>query len=166
MPLASVMFPKIVQSRVRRDSNNLFGLVVLGTAALGIMGIVTLWVAGPLVVGIVYKSGDIAGTVALIPWYASAMVPLAMANAMINDLLARARFGAVPFLVAVALAYAFSLPAILNRFPGRPEVLLQTLGGFNLLLLAVCAWFKWGIKQDAVSKVGAETNRPRADANP
>jgi HAMP domain-containing protein len=26
------------------------------------------------------------------------------------------------------------------------EIALQTLGVFNLLLLAVCAWFTWGVK--------------------
>src|SRR5262249_47219768 len=127
MPLASVMFPKLVQSSIRREKTNLFGLVVIGTVVLGIGGMMALWILGPWVVRIIYKSGDVLGTVALIPWYACAMVPLAMANVMVNDLLARARFVAVPFMVAVALAYAFSLPAILNRFPGRLEVVLQTL---------------------------------------
>jgi hypothetical protein len=144
MPLASVMFPKLVQSSIRREKTNLFGLVVLGTAVLGIGGMIALWILGPWVVRIIYKSGDVLGTVALIPWYACAMVPLAMANVMVNDLLARARFVAVPFMVAVALAYAFALPAILNHFPGRLEVVLQTLAAFNLLLVAVCAWFRWG----------------------
>jgi hypothetical protein len=153
MPLAAVMFPKLVQSSIRREKTNLFGLVVLGTAVLGICGMIGLWVAGPLVVRIVYKSSDVLGTVALIPWYTCAMVPLAMANVMVNDLLARARFVAVPFMVAVALAYALSLPAILHHFPGRLEVVLQTLAGFNLLLVGVCAWFRWG---------GARTTGPAA----
>jgi len=28
-------------------------------------------------------------------------------------------------------------------------VVLQTLGGFNLLLFGVCAWFVWGAKKSA-----------------
>ena len=72
------------------------------------------------------------------------MVPLAMANVMVNDLLARGRYVAVPFMVGIALAYGFSLPAILNHFPGRLEVVLQTLAAFNLLLFGLCAWFRWG----------------------
>lgn len=141
MPLASVMFPKLVQSRVRREKSQWFGMVVLGTALIGIGCMIALWMVGPLVVRIVYKSSDVAATVALIPWYAGAMVPLAMANVLINDSLARARFGSVPFLVAVAVVYGFALPAILRHFPDRLEVVLQTLGGFNLLLLAGCACF-------------------------
>jgi hypothetical protein len=146
LPLAAVMFPKIVQSTVKGQKNNLFGLVVVGTAVIGLCGVLGLWLVGPLVVKILYKTQDIAGTMALIPWYAGAMVPLAMANVMVNDLLARSRFGVVPFMVLLAVGYGFTLPWMLNRYPGHLEVLLQTLGAFNFLLFAVCAWFAWGVK--------------------
>jgi hypothetical protein len=146
LPLAAVMFPKIVQSTVKGQKNNLFGLVVVGTAVIGLCGMLGLWLVGPLVVKILYKTQDIAGTMALIPWYAGAMVPLAMANVMVNDLLARSRFGVVPFMVLLAVGYGFTLPWMLNRYPGHLEVLLQTLGAFNILLFAVCAWFAWGTK--------------------
>ncbi len=144
MPLAAVMFPKLVQANVRSEKSNLFVLVVLGTAVLGLCGMLGLWLVGPVVVKMLYKSGDLSGTMALIPWYAGAMVPLALANVMVNDLMARARFQVVPYMVLLALAYGISLPLILNRFPGRLEVVLQTLGGFNLLLFLICAWFVWG----------------------
>jgi len=128
---------------VKREKNNLFGLVVLGTAVLGICGMAGLWLTGPLLVKILYKASDLAGTMALIPWYAGAMVPLALANVMVNDLLARSRFGVVPWMVLLAVAYGFTLPWMLNHFPGRLEVVLQTLGAFNLLLFGVCALFAW-----------------------
>jgi O-antigen/teichoic acid export membrane protein len=146
MPMAAVMFPKIVHSSVKGEKNNLFGLVVLGTAVLGICGMLGLWLVGPVVVKIIYKTGDVAGTMALIPWYAGAMVPLAMANVMVNDLLARSKFGVVPLMVLLAVAYGLTLSWMLNHFPGRLEVALQTLGAFNLLLFLVCAWFIWGMK--------------------
>ena len=149
LPMATVMFPKLVQSRVRSEKNNLFGLVVLGTAVLSICGALGLWVVGPLVVRFVAHASDVASTMRLIPWYAGAMVPLALANVMVNDLLARARFGVVPFMVLLAAAYGFTLPWMLNHFPGRLEVVLQTLGAFNLLLFVVCACFTWGVKEKA-----------------
>jgi hypothetical protein len=149
LPMASVMFPKLVQSRVKSEKNNLFNLVVLGTAVLSICGALGLWLVGPLVVRFVAHAGDVAATMKLIPWYASAMIPLALANVMVNDLLARARFGVVPFMVLLAVAYGFTLPWMLNHFPGRIEVVLQTLGAFNLLLFAICAWFIWGVKEKA-----------------
>jgi O-antigen/teichoic acid export membrane protein len=146
LPLATVMFPKIVHANARSEKNNLFGLVVLGTAGFGICGMAGLWLVGPLLVKIIYKTGDLAGTMALIPWYAGAMVPLAMANVLVNDLLARVQFRVVPFMVALALAYGFALPLMLNHFPGRLEIVPQTLGAFNLLLFLICAWFTWGVK--------------------
>jgi O-antigen/teichoic acid export membrane protein len=154
MPMASVMFPKLVQSRAKSEKNNLFGLVVLGTAVLSVCGVLGLWVVGPWVVRFVAHAGDVAATMALIPWYAAAMVPLALANVMVNDLLARSRFGVVPFMLALAVAYGFTLPWLLNHFPGRIEVVLQTLGAFNLLLFGICAWFAWGVQEKAKSESG------------
>jgi hypothetical protein len=151
MPLASVMFPKIVHSTVKSEKSNLMGIVLLGTALMGICGAVALWLVGPWVVKIVYKTGDLAGTMALIPWYAGAMVPLALAFVLVNDLLARSEFRAVPFMVVLAVGYGLTLPAMLNRFPGRLEIALLTLGVFNLLLFAVCAWYEWGAKPKAQS---------------
>jgi len=160
MPLAAVMFPKIVHANAKSEKSNLFGLVVLGTAVLGLLGMASLWLVGPLLVKILYKSGDLAGTMALIPWYAGAMVPLALANVMVNDLLARARFQVVPLMVLLAIGYGFALPAMLGRFPNHPEVALQTLGAFNLLLFLVCAWFAWGAKEKTGSDKIPAADRP------
>ena len=143
LPLAAVMFPKLVHSSAKSEKSNLFGLVILGTAVLAIGGAIGLWVLGPWVVKIIYKPEDVAGTVALLPWYTGAMIPLALANVMANDLLARAKFKVVPWMTLIGIGYAVTLPLLLKQFPGRMEVVLQTLAGFNLLLLAVCAWFTW-----------------------
>jgi O-antigen/teichoic acid export membrane protein len=144
MPLASVMFPKLVQSQAKSQKNNLFGLVVLGTAILSVCGAIGLWIVGPYVVRFQANSSDVAATMALIPWYAGAMVPLAMANVLVNDLLARGRFSVVPFMVLLAVAYCIVLPQMLRHFPGHIELVLQTLAVFNLLLFGLCAWFIWG----------------------
>jgi hypothetical protein len=154
LPLATVMFPKIVHAAAKSEKTNLFNLVVLGTAVLAICGVLGLWLVGPLVVKIVYKTSYVAATTALLPWYAGAMVPLALANVLVNDLLARSRYGVVPWMVLLAAAYGFTLPAMLNHFPGRLEVVLQTLGAFNLLLFLVCAWFTWGVKGKAKMEDG------------
>jgi hypothetical protein len=144
LPMASVMFPKIVHAAAKSQKTNLLNLVVLGTAVLAAGGALGLCLVGPIMVKIVYPANYVAATMALLPWYAFAMVPLALANVLVNDLLARARFGVVPFMVLLALAYGFTLPAMLNHFPGRIEVVMQTLGAFNLLLFFICAWFTWG----------------------
>jgi len=147
MPLATVMFPKLVHAHAKSEKSNLFGIVVLGTAVVGICGMLGLWLVGPIAVKIVYRTGDLAGTMALIPWYAGAMVPLAMVNVMVNDLLARKRFQAVPFLVLLAIFYGLAL----TRFHASPVMVLQTLGVFNIVTFCVCAWFAWGIKSKVQS---------------
>ncbi len=154
LPLAAVMFPKIVHASAKSEKSNLLGIVLLGTAILTICGAVGLCVVGPFLVKLVYTPEYVAATTKLLPWYAAAMVPLALANVLVNDLMARAKFKIVPLMVLLAAAYGFALPFMLHKFPGRMEVALQTLGAFNLLLLAICAWFVWGKKSAKMADGG------------
>jgi peptidoglycan biosynthesis protein MviN/MurJ (putative lipid II flippase) len=111
------------------------------------------------VVRLIYTPEYVSATTRLLPWYAGAMIPLALANVLVNDLMARAKFKAVLPMVLLAAAYGFTLPAMLHKFPGHMEIALQTLGVFNLLLLAVCAWFTWGVKGKAKMEDEAPINR-------
>ena len=65
------------------------------------------------------------------------MVPQTLATVLLNSLMARSQFAAVPWLVAVAAAYGVTLYLRHGSF----IQVIQTIGGFGLLLLAVCAWF-------------------------
>ena len=143
LPMAAVMFPKIVHASAKSQESNLLGIVLLGTGILAICGAAGLCLVGPIAVKLIYSAQYVAQTTKLLPWYAGAMVPLALANVLANDLLARAKFGVVVPMVLVAMIYCFALPFMLNKFPGRMEVAMQTLGVFNLLLFAVCGWFTW-----------------------
>ena len=145
LPLAAVMFPKLVHATVKSEKTNLFAIVVLGTAVLAAGGALGLWLTGPLLIKFMSKASFVPEAVKLLPWYAGAMIPLAMANVMVNDLLARGRYGVVPWMVGLAIAYGFTLPCMLNHYH-RIEIVLQTLGAFNLLLFGICAWFAWGSK--------------------
>lgn len=150
LPLAAVMFPKIVHATAKAEKSNLLGVVLLGTAILAICGAAGLCLVGPLVVKLFFKPEYVAETTRLLPWYAGAMIPLALANVLVNDLMARAKFKAVPPMVLVVVAYAFTLPAMLHKFPGHMVVALQTLGVFNLLLLGICVWFTFGSPKSKV----------------
>ena len=152
LPLAAVMFPKIVHASAKSEKSNLAGLVLLGTGVLAVCGAAGLCLVGPVVVKIIYSSQYVALTTTLLPWYAGAMIPLALANVLANDLLARAKFGVVLPMVLVAAAYGFALPFMLHKFPGHMEVALQTLGVFNLLLFAACGWFTWAESKVQISK--------------
>jgi O-antigen/teichoic acid export membrane protein len=140
LPLAAVMFPKIVHSTAKAEKLNLLGAVLLGTSVLVICGVLGLWLLGPWVVSFVFPPEYRLETLAILPWYAGAMVPLALANVLVNDLLARSRFQVVPFLVLLAMFYGLALTQYHDSF----ATVLKTLSVFNVLLLAICAWFTFG----------------------
>src|SRR5665213_164129 len=144
LPLAAVMFPKIVHASAKSEKSSLLGIVLLGTAALAVCGAAGLCIVGPIMVKLIYTQAYVAMTVKLLPWYAGAMVPLALANVLVNDLMARGKFKVVLPLTLLTIAYGLTLPFMLHKFPGRMEVALQTLGVFNLMLLGICAWFALG----------------------
>ena len=142
MPLAAVMFPKIVHSAARSEKTNLQNLVLAGTAILSLGGILGLWFFGPMVLKIMFGSDYVKEAMTVMLWYSSAMVPFALANVLVNDLLARSRFGIVPALVVISILYSLAL----TRFHDSLIMVLQTLATFNVILLAVCAVFTWLVK--------------------
>ncbi len=150
-PLAAVMFPRIVHSAAKAEKSDLMRLVFLGTLVLAVGGAVGLWTVGPFVVKVIYPARYAAQTIALLPWYAWAMVPLALANVLLNDLLARGLFRVVPSLIVLALGYAFTL----TQLHDSPVTVLKVLGGFNLLLLAVSGWFAYRAPSAAGPRVAA-----------
>jgi hypothetical protein len=64
-------------------------------------------------------------------------VPLSLAYALVNNLMARSQFRIVPVLLLLAAAYGIAL----TQFHSSLIMVLKTLGVFNLLLLGVCSWF-------------------------
>jgi len=139
LPLAAVMFPRIVHSAARSEKTNLMGLVFWGTAVLAAAGALGLSLLGPWVVRLVYKPEFVKAASSILPWYASAMVPLALANVLLNNLLARP---ASKLLLAVCvLVLALGYLVVLTQFHSTPVTILKAMGICNLLLLAMCAWF-------------------------
>jgi O-antigen/teichoic acid export membrane protein len=136
-PLAAVMFPRIVHSTAKSEKSDLMGMVLIGTGLLATCGALGLWVLGPWVVKLVWGTNYVQVASELLPWYAGAMVPLSLANVLLSNLLARSSFRIAPAAVAVAVAYGFAL----TRFHSTQVVVLQTLGVFSLVFLAVCAWY-------------------------
>ena len=141
LPLAAVMFPRLVHSAAKSQKTGLMGPVLLGTLVLSVGGGLGLVVLGPWVVPWIYQKSSPADIVSLLPWYVSAMVPLALANVLLNDLFARPSSKFIPASVvfALALGYLFAL----TRFHDSMVMVLQTMGVFNLVLLGVCGAFAW-----------------------
>ena len=145
LPLAAVMFPRIVHSSAKAEKTNILGLVFAGTAVLSIVGAAALSLLGPLVVRIVNGRQFVEVASSLLPWYTFAMVPLSLANVLVNALLARSSFRIVPWLCLLAVAYVLGL----THFHDSLVMVLKTLGLANLLLLALCAWFTWSERNSA-----------------
>jgi len=137
-PLAAVMFPKIVHSLVHAQRTDAHKLTLVGAALLSILAATGLSLIAPVALGLGIRP-SFAGSAPLLPWYAWAMVPLALANVLISDLMARSRFVASPWLALVAVAYGVTLAFNHDSF----KQVILILGGFNLLLLLVAAFFTW-----------------------
>jgi O-antigen/teichoic acid export membrane protein len=141
LPLASVMFPRLVHSAAKSEKSNLMGMVLLGTAILSIVGALGLALIGPSVVRFVYTPEFVNVASSLLPWYAAAMVPLALANVLLNQLLARP-VGQTPLALAVfitALAYLWAI----TQFHGSLITVLKVMGAANLVLLLICCAFSF-----------------------
>jgi O-antigen/teichoic acid export membrane protein len=147
-PLAAVMFPRIVHSAAKSEKSDLMGMVLLGTGLLAAGGALGLWVLGPGLVKLVWGANYVAVASEVLPWYAGAMVPLSLANVLLSNLLARSSFKVVPAAVVVAVAYGVAL----TRFHSTQVVVLQTLGVFSLVFLAVCAWYTFHHSKSAAQK--------------
>ncbi|HVM48585.1 MAG TPA: lipid II flippase MurJ [Candidatus Acidoferrum sp.] len=139
-PLATVMFPKLVHAKARSEKSDLLGVVLLGTLIFSAAGATGLCVLGRLAVKIIFTKDYLEAATALLPWYAWAVVPLALANVLINNLLAHSHFKVLPALCVLAVGYGFAL----GHFHGSPVMVIKVLGLGNLALFAVCAWYTWG----------------------
>lgn len=156
-PLTTVMFPKIARSAASSEKASVL-LQALGvTALMGIGTALCLTVAPQIPLFLLYHQSD-ARAIELMPIFAWCLLPLPLANVLVNNLLARERYGVVPWLAALAAAYYFTLSHVAQicaaQSPPRFDWILYTLGGFGLLLLGVCLLYAWqDLKRDKPAAV-------------
>ncbi len=134
-PLAAVMFPKIVQGLALSEKTDAFKVTVVGVCLLSGCAAVGLTVVSPYVFTYVFSEHMM-----MVPFMASfawAMVPLAIANVLVNNLMAQSRFIVSPFLALVAVGYVVTLSVKHDSI--QQVIMIQ--GGFNCLMLAVAAAF-------------------------
>lgn len=144
-PLTLVMFPKIAHSAARAEKTDALALALGITALAGAAVAVGCTLFPSLPLRIVYDKSFLEVATPLVPWFAWCMLPLTLANVLINALLARGKFAVVPWLVAVAIGYGVALANFHESF----KMVIQTLGVCSTLLFLVCAWFTWGVKDKA-----------------
>jgi O-antigen/teichoic acid export membrane protein len=152
-PLSQVMFPKLARSKATGEKSHALELALGATLLAGIAAALccTIFPSLPLRLAC-YKPEYILIASPLVPWFAWCMLPLTLSFVLVNSLMARSRFAAVPWLVLTAIGYGVAL-AMVGRQAGSLadtqaglRMMIQTLGVFNLLLFGVCAWFTWGSK--------------------
>lgn len=136
-PIATVMFPKLARSRATGEKSNALALALGITALAGGGAALVCTIFPELPLRIVYDQSFLGISGPLVPWFAWCMLPLTLAVVLLNSLMARAQFEAVPWLVAVAAGYGVTLYFRHETF----VQVIQTLGVFAVLLLIVCAWF-------------------------
>jgi len=151
LPLATVMFPKLVQSAAKSEKSNLLGLTLLSTVGLAVVGAAGLVILGPWVVKLVYKPSYLAVATSILPWYAAAMIPLSIANVLVNNLLAKSDLRVVPWITVLAIGYAIAL----NAWHPSLKAVLQTFGGFTTVLFLICACFTWWLPAKVKTKATA-----------
>jgi O-antigen/teichoic acid export membrane protein len=153
-PLTQVMFPKLARSAATGEKSHALTLALGATVFAGACAAIACTLLPWLPLRIIYDKSYLVAA-PLVPWFAWCMLPLTLSFVLVNSLMARARFAAVPWLVLVAVGYAVTL-AVVGRHAGNlPDtqaglrMMIQTLGVFNLLLFGVCLWFTWRDKSDA-----------------
>jgi O-antigen/teichoic acid export membrane protein len=131
-PLASVMFPKIVQSAVRTEKTNALQQAFVSTALLGGLAAVACSLLPALPLRIIYfRNSDYWASAPLVPWFAWALLPVILANLLLANLLARNRFRVVPWALLIAIGYGATLFALRKQITAFPD---RDITNFSALL--------------------------------
>ena len=146
-PISAVMFPTIVRNLALSKKSNALGLTLGVTGCFALLAAVGCTLFPKLPIAILFPSKMQAAV--LVPWFVWALVPLALANVLIQNLLARGRYAAAPWLFLVPIVYVLTLmasaPGLLalhDDFSAFKSI-IRIMGFFCLLLFGVAAWFTW-----------------------
>jgi len=148
VPIVWVMFPKVVKSAASSEKTDVMWLTLGTTTVMGCLGALGLSLVAPVILKLVYKESYLAA-VPLLRWFSWSMVPLVLANVLINNLMARSRFAVVPWLVGVAVLYG----CLITRFHDTFLDVIRLIGVCNLLFLAVGLVFTWRDREPATAPV-------------
>lgn len=147
VPVATVMFPKVVRSAATASKTDAMKWTLILTAAVGGCGALLATVAPWLPVKVMYKDAY-AGAAPLVPWFAWSMLIFTLANVLVGNLLARSDFRAVKWLVLVAAFYGVTLVASKPSLAAMEPIdayrrIVVTLMAFNALMLAIVGLYTW-----------------------
>lgn len=158
-PLIVVMFPKIVHNLSHGKKTNVLAYTVIATAGLcGLAAaactiaagffrhvaanpeIVEAYLSPALFSKLESKTEALSVIGTLVPWFVWCMLPLAVANVLLNNLMARKQFRVVPYLLLVVVAYVITLNLAGTSFIR----VIQILGIHTVAFFCITAGFTWG----------------------
>ncbi len=154
LPLATVMFPKIVRSAARAEHTDALAMTLKSTAVLGGLAALACTFLPELPLRILYFRNPAYYVTAapLVPWFAWGILILSMAYVLVTSLLAREQYAIVPWLVVIVLAYAATLYGVRDSLL-HMELLaafrrvIQILSAYSLVILLVSMRFTWPRKR-------------------
>ncbi|HZV36016.1 MAG TPA: hypothetical protein VFB72_15680 [Verrucomicrobiae bacterium] len=138
VPLAAVMFPKLVHSAARSQKSNVMGLTMVGTVGLSLLAVLGLALVSPFLLKI-FSKGNYQVMVPLVPLFAAGMVPLGSGNVLLYNLMAHSRFKIVPALLVLAVGYWIALQHFHDSF----KMVIQVFCVFTVIYFVLCALFTW-----------------------
>jgi hypothetical protein len=147
MPIAQVMFPKVARSAALAGRSHAMALALVATGAGAAAGALACTAFPALPLRLVYFSKpEFWAAAPLVPWFAWALLPLTLANVLINNLLAREQFRVVPWVMGVGALYLGALAAGRGWLTSLEALtafrwLLSLTGACGLLLLLIAAHF-------------------------
>lgn len=146
-PVTMVMFPRIVRAVAHGQSTEGMKMTLLATVLFGCLAAIGCTILPKLPLRLMYFGNpEMLGAAPLVPWFAWALLPLTAANVLVQNVLARSRYDAVPWLVMVPIVYTGALLwqepqlARMDYFDAFRRV-IQTLGISCLALCAIAGWF-------------------------
>ncbi len=146
-PVALVMFARVAQNVARAERGDSLGQTLMATILFGALAGIGCTMLPALPLRLMYLGNpEMWKAAPLVPWFAWALLPLTVANVLVQNILARARFRAVLWLVLVPPAYAAALclqaPSLvrMNQMDAFVRV-IQTLGVASSVLCLLAAWF-------------------------
>jgi O-antigen/teichoic acid export membrane protein len=135
--VVSVMYPKVARGLKSSDGSDALKLTVGLTAAISLLGAIATSLIPQLPLRLLAGSGASAESATLVVAYVWALVPLAISNVLVWNLMARECYRAVPFLILVAGGYWFAL----RTYNDRLMTVVTVVGVFSVIMLVVSAAF-------------------------
>lgn len=135
--VVSVMYPKVARSFQRTEATDVLKLTVCLTALVSVLGAAVTSLIPQIPLRILAGSGATAESATLVVAFVWALVPLAISNVLVWNLLARECYRAVPFLVLVAGGCWLAL----RTYNDRLLTVITVVGISALVLLLVSTIF-------------------------